>query len=244
MNEKTLQAIRDHAAKEFGDGSNPRESCGLLIVNKGREQYVPCKNLSTEKDRFRIDPVDYADAEDMGEIVAVVHSHPYLPAVPSEADLIGCEMSNLPWIIVSWPSGETYQFSPSGYKAPLVGRKFIHGVLDCYSLIRDYYKETLNISLPDYEREELWWEKNQNLYIENFENAGFFEVPGGLDDLKLHDVVMMQISSPVVNHAGIYIGDNTVLHHFMNRLSSRDVFGESLRRSTVKIVRYRGLENA
>lgn len=244
MIDKTIQDIRDHAMELFGDGSDPKECCGVVIVNKGREQYVPCRNQSTEKDRFRIHPEDFADAEDLGEIICIVHSHPFMPAAPSEADLIGCEKSELPWLIVSVPNGDIYEFSPTGYKPPLIGRKFVHGMLDCYSLIRDYYKEVLNIEIPDFEREEMWWEKNQNLYMENFEKAGFVVVEGGLSDMKLHDGLLMQISSPVVNHAAVYIGDNTIMHHFMNRLSSRDVFGQSLRRTVIKVVRHKELLDA
>lgn len=240
MNEKILNEIKAHAAQEFGDGLSPRECCGLVIVEKGKEVYVPCRNSAADRfEQFRIHPEDYADAEDRGEVVCVVHSHPFAPATPSEADLIGCENSGLRWLIVSWPTGTVHEFEPSGYVPPLLGRKFVHGIFDCYSLIRDYYKQELNIELMDFERDAEWWNKGQNLYMDNFEKAGFSVVQGGVVAMKPHDVVLMQVHSPVVNHAGIYIGDNILMHHFMNRLSSRDVYGEAIRRLTVKVVRYK-----
>ena len=81
--------------------SKPKESCGLLIIKKGKEVYFPCQNLATNPDnQFILSPEDWIEAEDQGEITAVVHSHPLTSARPSEADRVACEKSNLKWWIV------------------------------------------------------------------------------------------------------------------------------------------------
>ena len=47
----------DHAREAF-----PRESCGLLVIRKGREVYWRCRNLGVGTDQFVIHPEDYAKA--------------------------------------------------------------------------------------------------------------------------------------------------------------------------------------
>jgi proteasome lid subunit RPN8/RPN11 len=218
----------------------PREACGLLVIQKGREKLVICKNIAHEVFDFVIDPDDYLKAQSLGEVVGVVHSHVGKPPLPSDADLVNCSKSNLKWYIVASLTGDWFEFEPSNYKAPLVGRQWCHGTLDCYSLIVDYYKEELGIELPDFDREFEWWKHGKNLYIDGFKKAGFFEVP--FDQIQKNDVILMQIESPVINHGAIYLGHGLFLQHLQNRLSSRDVFGGFWLKNTVKIVRFKGVE--
>ena len=231
LTEKILGQIRAHAAEEA-----PKECCGLVVIRNGKLQYLKCRNIAQDPAKdFTLSPEDYASAEDQGEIVRIVHSHVYKAPLPSEADLVACELSGIPWLIVNWPVGTIHEFEPSGYKAPLIGRQFHHGSLDCYGLIRDYYREVLNIELLDFVRQDDWWTKGENLYLEGFPKAGFIEV----DSIEPHDVLLMQIASPVINHAAIYVGENQIIQHCFGRLSSRDVWGGAWQRATRKIVRHK-----
>lgn len=233
MNDALLSEIRAHAERDF-----PRESCGLVVVRKGRERYIPCRNIADHNEHFVIHPEDQAAAEDAGEVVTVVHSHPNIPAIPSQADLVGCERSGVPWLIVNWPTGAAHEFFPTGYKAPLYGREFSHGVLDCYTFIQNYFSEVLNITLPDFDRPDEWWLKGHDLYMGGFASAGFVNAEG---PLRQHDCFLMRCASPVPNHGAVYLGDGLIGHHQTGRLSSRDVYGGWLQKITVKHLRHKDL---
>jgi len=221
-----------HAKEQY-----PKESCGLLIVIKGRLFYESCKNIAeTPSEHFIIDPKDYLAVSKKGEIVGVVHSHPTTEAVLSEADKVACEKSKLPWYVVNPITGEINESKPSGFKLPYIGRVFSHGIVDCYTLLQDWYERELNIKLGDYDRRDNWWDKGENLYLDNYKKENFYEIT--VDEITYGDIIFMHLISPVPNHVAIYIGDNKILHHVQGRLSSRDVYGSYYQKVTAKILRH------
>ncbi|WP_141332211.1 C40 family peptidase [Myxococcus sp. AB025B] len=227
------------AALTQARAESPRESCGLVVRISGDLVYRPCRNLAEGHAHFHLAPEDFARAESEGEVVAVVHSHPNASPEPSEADRVMCERWGLPWLIVNVPVGHWQVLVPSGYRAPLVGRPFSHGVLDCFSLIRDHFAEVVGIEIPDFERPDDWWLKGGNLYLEEYERAGFADVTG--QALREHDVLLMQLRAQVPNHAGVYLGADVVLHHLQNSLSKRETYSGFWARVTRKVVRHRSL---
>lgn len=241
----------------FGDvlahaeAERPREACGLLLRVKRRVVYRACRNLADlhqAKDRFSIHPEDWAAAEDDGKVLAVVHSHPDADCHPSDTDRVMCLRSGLPWYIVAVPGGAWCGFTPD--VLPLVGRRFEHGTVDCYSLIRDYYDAMLSIALPDFERPDTWWKPEDgsaplNLYRENFAAAGFVDL--GQVQPRRHDVLLMQVAARVENHAAVYVGDagdgrgELILQHLHSRLSGHDVWGGDWAQRTTAVLRHRSL---
>ena len=227
--------ILEHAKEE-----SPKESCGLLIVKKGRVVYKKCKNIADlPKECFVLASDDYIKAEEEGEIVAVAHSHTFQPPIPSDGDKVACEKSGVPWFIVN-PQTEKWGYcEPSGFELPYVGRKFQFGIIDCYSLVRDYFKKELNLQLRDYYRCDNFWEKGQSLYEDNFMKEGFVKIP--VDEIRKHDVLLMHLAANLPNHAAIYVGDQQVLHHVQGRLSSRDILGEYYMKNIAFAARHKTL---
>ena len=91
LTKKLKQAILNHANQE-----KPRECCGFIVSNT----YVPCRNISTDNGSFEIDPKDTVKAECLGEIQAIVHSHPRGTSEASPMDIIQMSYHKKPWVIV------------------------------------------------------------------------------------------------------------------------------------------------
>lgn len=238
MNEKTRAAAIKHAEEQF-----PREACGLVVVVRGKERYWPCRNIDEHGgDQFIMAPEDYSSACRAGEVVGIFHSHVNLPATPSEADKVACEATGLPWYIAGVPSGTWAEIEPSGYEAPLVGRVHHWGTLDCWSIVRDWYKRERGIELINLPRTKDFWKRKENILGDNYKKAGFVDIPDG-EPLEVGDVFLMQTGDSLFpNHVALYIGDGHILHHAEGRLSSREVYGGWYQKHTVRAVRYAGCE--
>lgn len=243
-------AIHAHALAQYNDGR--REACGLVVRTAAGDAYWPCRNIAAgdQRDAFKLHPADYAQAEDAGEVVAVVHSHPDASAHATDADRMACERGDVPWIIISEPSGVILQCHPTGQGLPLLGRTFFHGSVDCYGLVRDYYAQRCGIALPNFERPDGWWNSGEggkpiaNLYRDNFAAAGFVEL-GHPDKVQIrtHDALLMQVKSDVENHAAVVADASSALiyHHLYGRLSSEDVWAGYWRRHTTTVLRHKSL---
>lgn len=256
MKASTQTAIDQHIISVY-----PEEACGFLL---GDGSYFPCKNSAPNpQEHFRIRPEDWANAEDKSPIIAVVHSHPNWTEKASESDRVSCEASGLPWHIYSVhtnEAGEVFRsgmstITPSGYRSPLVGRPFDHGTLDCLQVILDYYLWERSLDLGQYQREDNWWNNGQNLYLDLLPQAGFKRVDGDPEDIDLQegDIILMQVKSPVPNHAGIYLksgilrtqpelypAPGSILHHMYGSDSKRDVYGGFWLKHTVSVWRFHG----
>ena len=238
----TLKAAQAHAAECY-----PNESCGLIVLAEDGERYVPCNNAhDNPSEHFRLSGEDFSEAEELGEVKAVVHSHPNASGAPSDADRVQCELSELPWHILSVGMvdgkaefGQQGYCQPCGYQAPLQGRQFAHGLLDCFTLFKDFLWREFGIRLNNCEREDDWWNKGQELYsIDRLNAEGLFQIK---DEPKRGDIILMNIRSKVANHAAVYLGDGQMLHHLHGKLSRTEPYGGMWAERTIMIVRHKDI---
>lgn len=242
MKIEMLVAAQDHAAECY-----PNESCGLVVAGADGERYIPCGNSHDKpSEHFRISGEAFAEAEEMGDVVAVIHSHPNASANPSDSDRVQCELSELPWHIISigmvdgQPEfGAQGYCEPCGYEAPLEGRQFAHGILDCFTLFKDFLWREYQIRVSNYDREDDWWNNGGDLYsIDRLNDEGFFQIT---DEPKRGDIILMNVRSKVANHAAVYLGDGTILHHLHGRLSRKEAYGGYWAERTMLIVRHKDM---
>lgn len=240
---KIKKAINAHANE-----CHPKESCGVIVNG----DYIPCTNVAVDDAQFEIDVMDIVGAEKEGRILAYVHSHPDGTTAPSQPDRVQMNLHGLPWIITDGENVELHK--PDGYQALLLGREYHHGLMDCYSLVKDYYQRELGITLNDYERADAWWEDKDSkpLYLDGFKKEGFAEV----NTIQRHDIILARLGRTAhVNHALIFIGDGTlksehtedvisdclVLHHPYGRESLREMYSEAWQRRAAIIIRHKSL---
>lgn len=229
----------------------PNECCGLVVD----DAYIPLSNIADDKtEYFEIDDQEYLQCSKLGEIKAIVHSHPDGSTDATMVDRKYMAYSDVSWIITNGEDFAVYDPDPD-YKIPLLGRDYHHGELDCYTLIKDYYARELGIKLGDYERNDRWWEDKDHpsLYLDNFKKEGFVVVN---DEIRQHDVLLCRLGrTEHINHAAIFIGDGKlqseqvpdvigdalILHHPYGKQSIREIYGQQWQRRTALVIRHKSM---
>jgi proteasome lid subunit RPN8/RPN11 len=211
---RIIDAAKTHAIRDC-----PREAVGVIVGDR----YLPQENISPDAAKTFELPVDAWLKH--GRIQGVLHSHPNGNDYPSAADMASQMATAVPWGIIicdAERATEPIWFGDQTPRPPLTGpeRYFRHGVTDCYSLIRAWYREARSIVIPDFARDWEWWNQqkqgsaeHQNLYVEGFSVAGFRRIPEY--EVRPGDVFLAAIRSKNPCHGGIYLGGSgdMILHH-------------------------------
>jgi proteasome lid subunit RPN8/RPN11 len=242
LSEENKAIIKQQALRE-----NPNECCGLVYLEGNSPTAVPLKNVDADPANFfTIDPKDYLKTSLLGKIQGYYHSHIKESAF-SDFDLLMAEKLNLTAVMYCLADDKFYEYSPIGRELPFVGRQYVTGAIDCFSLVRDYYNKIYNIILPDFENEYRLIEHKpdhpdndrcHNVLPEYFEKNGFTKV----SEVKEGDVILMNtpnILSPV--HCCIYKEHNQILHHPFGKKSNISLYKDIHKKYATHIFRHKAL---
>lgn len=239
LSETALAAAKAHAVAEF-----PKEACGLVVAG----EYIPCVNQADDPTKdFAIDSALVAKYMLTSKVDAILHSHPFpqldARSTPSAADMRGQVSTNVPWGIIDTDGevvNDPYWLTDANLDTPLIGMQFHHGVFDCYTAVRKWFWQKRGIKLIEMPRDDLWWTKDESLYLANFEKAGWVQI--SVDSIRNGDVILGKVNSEVVNHAAVYLdneedGKGLIYHHLPGRLSRREPANPWVNRADV-VLRY------
>ena len=238
MNFSIKQKVKDHALRDA-----PNEACGFISVNSfGDVTVLPCENMARNKtNRFAIDPRKNIEAEKLGHVAAFYHSHcsdildKSVDRFSSE-DLDTSYESCIPALLYVQASDSWHYSQPTTYEpAPLLGRPFVGGIWDCYSIVRDYHKMNNKVSMgyyfpPDNPSSMCNFGYEENLSKENFHEIDLAEATTG-------DVFLFKIRSNFINHCGVYLGDNQFIHQPLNSISTESMLDEKYIQKIHKVMR-------
>jgi len=212
--------------KEYFNSCWPEEAVGY--VKDG--VFYPLTNIAKDKfHNFEVDPVFLLEEPDR-----LLHSHCVGRNIyyendahsPTYEDLAGQISTAIEWGICV-TDGETCEdpvyWGNLANRPPLLDRTFIFNLYDCYTLVQDWYYLNRNIELPNQARHPFWNDDGKDLLTKSYIAWGFKRVD--LIDLEVGDVLFYQVRSPVVNHLGIYLGNNQVLSHWYGRVSAIEDYG-------------------
>jgi proteasome lid subunit RPN8/RPN11 len=242
MGNNLLESIRTEGEVQY-----PNEACGLVVkFGKKKSVAIACKNTAEDKrNNFIIDINDYVVACDVGEVIGVWHTHVEEPSTPSQADIVGCSNSGMPWYIVSvykrdgaFVFSDLEKLTPNDFEMPYLERPYVSGVFDCFSLVRDFYKREYGVEISDYPRTEADGTPGYTFFASRYEKEGFESVCGS-EPVK-GDLFIMQIGSHESNHLAIYLGNGMMLHHSAQRLSREEIYGGMYLKHTTHHLRLKG----
>lgn len=187
----------------------PHEACGAILHNK---ELLIWDNISPTPELNFI-PRIQLDGRDFSEVKILLHSHANDQTYPSREDwLYGYGMGTIQGLYCTQTN--QFRFYNGVNQGPLVGRPFVMGVTDCFSLVKDVLETEFGQDAPDYPR---WW----NYWDEEDLVAKYMYATGYLFkqviDLEPGDVIVSRIgNSKYANHISVVSKDG---HHIYDHRS-------------------------
>jgi proteasome lid subunit RPN8/RPN11 len=235
-----LAPIQEEQIRAIGIAEHElnREACGFILSDG---EVYQCENLSQSPEvEFIIDSKLYASKERKPGISMIFHSHCNGNDKFTAADVDLIHRTQKPLILYDTHRNDFKIADPSG-NTPLLGRFFLYGIYDCFSIVRDYYKRERGIELLNYSRSSdraVWDETEWDIIDVEYEKAGFKLVK----QPEQGDLLAMSIGSNVkgINHLAVYLGDDKFIHQLSNRKSCIDIWGSPWSEYCIKYLRFFG----
>ncbi len=222
-----------------------QEVCGLIYQTDRAVHYYPCSNVSKDEEgiskSFEISSQDYIDANQLGNIIGIFHSHNKESTNSfSLADLETAKSMCLPIYLYIGGLESWMDYIPDSYDVNPAGRNWAWGMSDCYEVVRIYYRNNKQIYLTDFDRDESFEFVGSDIINQYVISEGFRYVTN-ISFILPDDIILFSTpSSSFAHHLGIYIGGNKIVHHPRNMLSCIDPLDDDWMKSIVGVLRYTG----
>ena len=118
----------------------------------------------------------------------------------------------------------------------LIGKPFVFGRQDCYTIIREFYKLAFDLDLTDFARTEEWMDRD--LWSEMYKIDGFQIINHDRHQLQLGDILAIAINTSYPTHGAVYLGNNKVLHQRPNSVGCVDDYKGILYNGTLAAFRH------
>jgi proteasome lid subunit RPN8/RPN11 len=234
-----LTISQQNAIRRLACSTPEVETCGFVLTS-GDVAQVP-NAAADPRNFFSIAPEDYAAYDDLG-IAGVWHSHITEPDF-SPADQTVMRTDSLPWAVFCLATDTFSQANP-GVVAPFIGRPFVYGLYDCYSLVSDFLSD-LGVTMPTWQRGP-WgeWDTPEFVPFDNEAHNQGVEVTD--DNYRTGDIICFNLGQYPnhIDHIGVFNSTTTFLHHLAQKKSRLDRFSPYWKEHVKCIIRPHQLWNA
>lgn len=216
------QDVVDYVLSQY-----PKEACGIINMDN---KFIPCDNIADNPlETFKIKSTIFLEHK----VKAILHSHPHDPSknleldprTPSKADMQGQIDTGVEWCIVVTEGENVTQpvwWGDRNHRPPLMDREFIHSLQDCSAFATDWLYKEYGVDLPYYPREYDWFLTGNNFIEDHYSDWGFRDVTN--EPRQRGDITLYRIRSQVVNHMGVMLDENTIVHHQWGRFPKTEPY--------------------
>jgi len=236
INTKIKNFIRNHSKSNLSE-----ESCGLILEKDGQMSCLKCENVANDKVQdFQISLNDYLNAKEKYNILYIYHSHINDNEDFSEIDKLHSNEIAINYILYHVKSDKFKIYESNDFGRRYIGRFYEYKKYDCFTLVRDFYREELKIDLKfnsnifnnRLEDIEVYQEAENHYAINNF-------VKIDRKDIQKYDLLLLNSFNKIGSHFAIYSGDDKILHQPLNSFSRIDNYCNFYKRNTVAVYRRR-----